>query len=185
MEASDPMDFAYYDFVLTVPNEWRIITEKKSEYGRGQIAFLPPKDDKFSVDLLWENLDVYKSKGATVEAFIDNYFENLRKNRNIVDLETYKGELTKWEGHEMLYHEFKYTFKQMMRRGFTQHVVGIAIYDTHSNRFIISYAKIDPKKEAYENTARDIIRTFHCNCSESAPPTAPPAPNAAPSEAPQ
>jgi hypothetical protein len=164
------MKFSYYDFNLTVPDDWKLLTEKKSEHGKGQVAFMPPKGDT-SVDLLWESLDLYKSKGATVEAFIDNYFENLKKNRSLIDLETYKGELVKYAEHEMLLHEFKYTFHQMLRRGFTQRVIGIAMYDTHANRFAILYCKINKGKEGYENTVRDILKTFKCTCNETAVPT--------------
>jgi hypothetical protein len=161
------MKFAYYDFNLTVPDDWKLFTEKKSEHDKGLIAFTTPKGDT-SVDLAWESLDGYKSKGATVEAFIDNYFENLRKNRTLIDLETYKGELVKYPDHEMLLHEFKYTFRQMFRRSFTQRVIGIAMYDTRANRFSILYSKINKGKEGYENTIRDILKTFKCTCNETA-----------------
>lgn len=162
------MKFSYYDFNLTVPDDWKLITEKKSERGKGQVAFMPPKGDT-SVDLLWESLDSYKTKGATVDAFIDNYFENLKKNGSLIDLETYKGELIKYAEHEMILHEFKYTYRQMLRRGFTQRVIGIAMYDTHTNRFAILYYKFNAAgKEGYENTVRDILKTFKCTCNETA-----------------
>lgn len=161
------MKFSYYDFNLTVPDDWKLQTEKTSEHGKGGIAFMAPKGGT-SVDLLWESLDNYKSKGATVDAFIDNYFENLRKKGHLTDLETYKGELVKYADHEMLLHEFKYTIPQLLRRGYLQRVIGIAMYDTHANRFAILYCKINKDKEGYENTVRDILKTFKCTCNETA-----------------
>jgi len=161
------MKFSYYNFNLTVPDDWKLLTEKKSEHGKGQVAFMPPKGG-MSLDLVWESLDMHRLQGSTVEAFIDNYFENLRKNKSYINVETYKGELVKYADHEMLLHEFKYTILQFLRKGSPQRVIGIVMYDNHANRIAYLYCKINKDKEGYENTVRDILKTFKCTCNETA-----------------
>jgi len=161
------MKFSCYDFNVVVPNEWKVAIDKKSQYGSGIISIATSKG--VSLDIVWEDLDRYKAKAPTVEAFINNYFDEMKNNRNIKSLETVKGTPVAADEHEVLPHEFTYEYKQPLSRGVSLKIVGLSMYCLHSNRFVVVYSKMDPKKENPDEAAiRDAMKTFGCSCNKNA-----------------
>ena len=159
------MKFAIYDFEITVPKEWKIAIDKKSSYVSGMVGFTTVKGT--AADLIWENLDRYMSKHTSVEAFLENYFEGMKNNRNIKTIEINKGLTKTTNEHTFLPHEFRYDYKQPLSRGFSQKVIGVAMYDLHSNRFAIVFSRWDPNKEnPDEPSIREALGTFDCLCNK-------------------
>ncbi len=160
------MKFALYDFEATVPKEWKIAIEPKTVYASGMIAFKPTSNPNESVDLLWEDLAKHKEKSPDVESFMDAYFANMKKNPDMKSFEPTKGSVIVRGEHSFLPHEFTYTYKRYMRKGFQQKIIGMAMYDLHSNRFAIFYAKIDLEKgRENEPTLRAAINSLNCTCA--------------------
>ena len=161
------MRFSCYDFNTVLPNDWKVAIDKKSQYGSGIISFITPKG--IALDIVWEGLDRYKVKAPTVEAFINNYFDEMKKNRNIKSLEVVKGIPATADEHETFPHEFTYEYKQPLSRGVSLKIVGLSMYCLHSNRFVVVYSKSDPKKENPDEAAiREVIKTFGCSCNKNA-----------------
>jgi hypothetical protein len=162
------MKVALYDFEVTIPNDWKIAIEPKSEYKSGMIAFKPTSNPNESIDLIWEELTKRLEKNPTIESFIDQYFSSMKSSRDITSFETTKGSVITRGEHSFLPHEFTYSYKRYMRKGFTQKVIGTAMYDKHSNRFAIFYAKIDKEKDQGEESARrSVIGSLNCACEGS------------------
>lgn len=159
------MRVALYDFEMTVPNDWKIAIEPKSEYKSGIVALKPTSNPNESVDLVWEELAKRIEKYPTVESFIEQYFNSMKGVRDVKNFQVSKGSVITRGGHSLLPHEFSYTYKRYMRKEFTQQVIGMAMYDTHSSRFAIIYAKIDKTKgQGEEASRRSVIDSFNCAC---------------------
>lgn len=159
------MKVALYDFEVCVPNEWKVVIGPKSEYKAGMVAFKPSSDPNETLDLIWEDLTKHKERNPDVEAFIENYFNNMRKNSEIKSFECKRGDVIRRGDHSFLPHEFTYLYKRYMRKAFDQKIIGMAMYDLHSNRFAIFYTKIDPKKgRADEEALRAAIGSLNCTC---------------------
>jgi len=161
------MKFSCYDFDIVIPNEWKVAIDKKSQYGSGIISIATPKG--VTLDIVWENLERYKAKAPTVEAFLNNYFDEMKKNRNIKSLDVVKGNPVTANEHETFPHEFTYEYKPTLSRGATLKIIGLSMYCLHSNRFVVLYSKMDPKKENPDDAAiREAIKTFECSCNKNA-----------------
>jgi hypothetical protein len=161
------MRFSCYDFNVVMPNEWKVAIDKKSQYDKGIISFSTPKGN--TLDIVWENLERYKVKAPSVEAFINSYFDDMKKNRNVKSLDYKKGFFVAADEHETLPHEFTYEYKPVLGRGVTMKIVGLSMYCLHSNRFVVMYSKMDPKKENPDEAAvREAIGTFNCSCNKNA-----------------
>jgi hypothetical protein len=159
------MRFALYDFEVQAQKEWKVIIDKKAEYKSGMVAFKPTPNPNESLDLIWEDLTKHKEKSPDVETFMEQYFSNMKKNPDIKSFEPIKGEVIKRGEHSYLPHEFTYEFKRYMRRGFNQKIIGMTMYDLHSNRFAIFYAKIDLEKgQTNEAMLREGINSLNCTC---------------------
>mgnify|MGYP001270302697 CR=1 FL=1 len=164
------MKVTLYDFEVTIPNDWKIAIEPKSDYKSGMIAFKPTSNPNESVDLIWEDLAKRKEKSPDVESFMEQYFNSMKNNRDIKSFEATKGSLITRGGHSILPHEFSYSYKRYMRKGFTQQIIGMTMYDTHSNRFAVFYAKIDKEKgQPEEEARRSAINSLNCTCEGSTP----------------
>ena len=164
------MKVALYDFEVTIPNDWKVAIEPKSEYKSGMIAFKPTSNPNESVDLIWEDLAKRKEKSPDLESFIEQYFSSMKSNRDITSFETTKGSLITRGSHSFLPHELTYSYKRYMRKGFTQQIIGMAMYDTHSNRFAVLYTKIDKVKGQGEEEARRLaINSLNCACESPSP----------------
>jgi hypothetical protein len=159
------MKVALYDFEVTVPNDWKIAIAPKAEYKSGMIALKPTSNSNESVDLIWEELAKHVERSPTVDVFLEQYFSNMKNSRDIKSFEATRGSVITRGGHSYLPHEFTYSFKRYMRKGFTQQIIGMVMYDTHSNRFAIFYAKIDKEKQQAEEEARRlVINSLNCSC---------------------
>lgn len=161
------MKFSCYSFNITIPNEWKVFIDKKSQYSSGIISFAAPNN--ITLDIVWENLDRHKAKASTVEAFISKYFDEMKKDRNIKSFDYVKGTPIIADEHETIPHEFTYEYKRAFSRGVKLKIIGLSMYCLHSNRFVILYSKSDPKKEnPYEAAIREAITTFNCSCNQNA-----------------
>lgn len=159
------MKVALYDFEVTVPNDWRIAVEPKSEYKSGMIAFKPTSNPTESVDLIWEDLTKRIEKNPTVEGFMEQYFASMKSSRDITSFQANKGSVITRGEHSYLPHEFTYSYKRYMRKGFTQQIIGTVMYDKHSNRFAIFYSKINKEKgQAEEDARKAVINSLNCTC---------------------
>ncbi len=164
------MKVALYDFEISVPNDWKISIAPKAEYKSGMIAFKPTSNPDESVDLIWEELGKHAERSPTVDVFLEQYLSNMKNNRDIKSFESTTGSIITRGGHSFLPHEFTYSFKRYMRKGFTQHIIGMVMYDTHSNRFAIFYSKIDREKQqaGQEEARRRVINSLNCTCENPA-----------------
>jgi len=159
------MQFALYDFAATVPNDWNVYLDRKSSYEAGHVRFTTPS--RTNVDIVWAKLDEYKKRFPSVDAFLENYFDTMRKNRNVKTFEPTKGIERTTDEHTFLPHEFAYKHKAQLSRAFSQRIVGVALYDQHSDRFGIIYSRWDPDKENPEEPAiRDAVKSFDCLCNK-------------------
>lgn len=163
------MKFALYDLEVAVQKDWKVAIGPKTEYKAGMVAFKPSSNPNESLDLLWEDLTKHKEKSPDVQSFMEQYFSNMRKNPDMKSFEATKGEVITRGEHSFLPHEFTYTFKRYMRKGFAQKIIGIAMYDLHSNRFAIFYTKVDLEKgQANESVLRAAISSLNCTCGDDA-----------------
>lgn len=161
------MKFALYDLEVAVQKEWKVAIGPKTEYKSGMVAFKPSSNPNESLDLLWEDLTKHKEKNPNVESFMEQYFSNMKKNPDMKSFEVTKGEVITRGEHSFLPHEFTYTFKRYMRKGFAQKIIGISMYDLHSNRFAIFYTKIDTEKgHVDEQALRAAISSLNCTCED-------------------
>jgi len=160
------MKFAIYDFEMTLPNDFRVTVDKKSGYESGYINLASPAGA--ALNFVWENLDKHKSQFASVDAFVENSFNIMKKNKNVKEFNSKKDFLKSEMEHEYLPHEFSYTFKQPLSKGVSKKIIGLAMYDNHSNRFAIVYAQLNldnaPKDEG---SIKQMINSFECKCSGS------------------
>jgi hypothetical protein len=159
------MKVSLYDFEVTVPNDWKIALEPKSGYASGMVAFKPTSNPNESVDLIWEDLAKRLEKNPTVESFMEQYFSSMKNSRDMQSFECTKGSIITRGEHSYLPHEFTYTYKRYMRKGFTQRIIGTALYDKHSNRFAIFYSKISKEKgQADEDARKAVVNSLNCSC---------------------
>lgn len=163
------MKFALYDFEMSIPNEWKLQIDRKSQYASGIISFSTPNGS--TLDIIWENLEKHRSKNPTIDDFLNNYIEEMKKNKNVKSVEFSKGPSIKTEDHEYLPHEFTYVYKQPFSRTISLRIVSKCLYCLHSNRFVIIYSRFDPKKENPDEPAiRDAIKSFECLCASNPKP---------------
>lgn len=161
--------FALYDFEMQVPNDWKLSIDRKSQYGAGIMSFSTPHGS--TLDIIWENLEKHRSKSPTVEDFLNNYIEEMKKNKNVKSIDFTKESPTRTEEHESLPHEFTYVYKQPFSKAVSMKIVSKCLYCLHSNRFIIVYSRFDPKKEnPDEPVIRDAIKSFDCHCTKNTKP---------------
>jgi hypothetical protein len=159
------MKFSLYDFEVTIPKDWKLAIGPKTDYNAGTIAFKPTSNPNESLDLIWEDLAKHMEKSPTVEIFMEQYFSNMKKSPDIKSFDVTKGSVITRGEHSFLSHEFTYDFKRYMRKGFTQKIIGMAMYDLHSNRFAIFYAKVDlAKGQADEDLRRAAVNSLNCTC---------------------
>lgn len=162
------MKFAIYDFEMNIPSDWSVNLDRRSKYGSGNTAITTT--NRGNMQMLWDNLDKYKEKYPSVEAYIDSYFERMQRNKSVKNFETSKGMLRSEEEHNVLPHEFSYTIRNTFGRTASRKVRGVLIYDNHSNRFAILYNSWDSAKEnPDENAIKEVLRTFECRCNKATP----------------
>ncbi|HRR54816.1 MAG TPA: hypothetical protein P5290_05680 [Candidatus Methanomethylicus sp.] len=153
------MKFAYYGFELSIPKEWVANFDKKSNYGAGMVSFVTP--GKLRLEHIWDSLEKQAKKHATLADFMKSYFDSLRANKsykdlNIVDAPSVDGD------HETNLHEFSCTVKRPIKTTSTQ-ILGLAMYCRATNRFVIVFSSLDPKKENPESPQiREAMKGFRC-----------------------
>lgn len=159
------MKFAFYDLEVTVPKGWSIAFDPKTDYNAGIAALRPSTKSKDSLELHWGDLNIWKKKGPDVESFMEEYFNERKRDSDMKSFEVTKGQVIVRGEHNYLPHEFTYTFKRIMKKGFTQKIIGIAMYDLHSNRFGIFFSRIDPSQgDTDEASIRAVINSLNCTC---------------------
>uniref|UniRef100_A0A7C3N5T7 DUF1795 domain-containing protein n=1 Tax=Candidatus Methanomethylicus mesodigestus TaxID=1867258 RepID=A0A7C3N5T7_9CREN len=159
--------FSYYGFDLEIPMGWILSFDKKTKYESGIASFLTPMN--FRLDHLWDNLEKYQKKNPTLESFMSAYYDSLRKNKGMKELQISSDPPTITEDHEILSHEISYTYRAPLGRAVSRKIIGKTIFCKKTNRFIAVYTAYDTKKENPEETAlRESIAKFSCSCSHEA-----------------
>ncbi len=154
------MKFAYYGFEFTIPKEWNVTFDKKTNYGSGMVNFETP--GKIRLEHIWDSLEKYSKKHATLEAFMKSYFDSLRANKtykclNVIEEASIGGD------HEISRHEFSYTIKQTLSKAMPMKVLGMTMYCKATNRFIIVFSSLNQSKEIPEEPQlRDVLKSFSC-----------------------
>lgn len=156
--------FCYYDFELTVPKEWVVAFDRKSNYNAGIVYFTTPTNGR--LDHVWDKLDKYTKKHPNIDAFMKSYFDVLRNNRNIKELNMTEGQKTTDDNHELFPHEISYTLKTPLSKALKQKLIGNTLYCKKTNRFVAVYTSLNTNKEnPDEASLREAIKSFICNCN--------------------
>lgn len=154
------MKFAYYGFEFAIPKDWNVTFDKKTNYSSGMVNFETP--GKLRMEHIWDSLDKYSKKHATLEAFMKSYFDGLRANKTYKDLNVIE-EASNDGDHEVSRHEFSYSIKQPFSKPVPNKVLGMTMYCKSTNRFIIVFSSLNQAKENIEEPLlKDAMRSFSC-----------------------
>ena len=163
------LKFCYYDFELSVPKDWVATFEKKVTYQSGMAYFTTPNN--YKLDHFWDKLEKYTAKNPTAESFMKSYFDGLKKNKNLKELNIIEGSPVVNDCHETFPHEITYAIKAPLplTKTVKQKIIGNTIYCKATNRFIAIYTAFDTKKDnPDENAQREVIKSFTCSCNSDA-----------------